>query len=166
MLRPTTKRELHVASALRFNDLRGLIDALPTAKREADFKPGTMNRNIRDVLGHLHHWHVLFLDWHAVGMKGGKPHMPAEGFTWAQNTDLNELIHGLYTGVPPRTMRERFSKSHAQVHALIAKHSDRELFTKKQYTWTGSTSLGAYLDSATCSHYEWAIRLIRKGLRS
>lgn len=166
MPRPTTKKELLAISAKRFTELNALIDEMPPRQRGQEFQPGTMNRNIRDVLGHLHHWHLLFLNWYAVGMKGAIPHMPAEGFTWAQNVDLNKHIHGLYADVPLRTMRARFSKSHAQVHALIGKHSDRELFTKKRFTWTGSTSLGSYLISATSSHYEWAIRLIRKGVSS
>jgi hypothetical protein len=44
---------------------------------------------------------------------------------------------------------------------LIGKHTDEELFTKKRYGWTGSTSLGAYLVSATSSHYDWALKTLR-----
>ena len=42
---------------------------------------------------------------------------------------------------------------------------DDELFEKKRYKWTGSTSLGAYLVSATSSHYDWAFKLIKKCLK-
>ena len=42
---------------------------------------------------------------------------------------------------------------------------DEELFTKKKYHWTGSTSLGSYLVSATSSHYDWALKLIRKSIK-
>ncbi len=44
---------------------------------------------------------------------------------------------------------------------LIGKPTDEELFTNKCYGWTGSTSLGAYLVSATSSHYDWAIKTLR-----
>jgi hypothetical protein len=44
---------------------------------------------------------------------------------------------------------------------LIQKHSDEELFTKKRYAWTGTTSLGAYMISATSSHYDWALKTMR-----
>ena len=37
---------------------------------------------------------------------------------------------------------------------------------KKKYKWTGSTSLGAYLVSATSSHYDWAYKLIKKCLKT
>jgi hypothetical protein len=60
-------------------------------------------------------------------------------------------------------MRARLARSHAKVLAIVERHTNAELFTKKRYAWTGSTSLGAYLVSATCSHYEWARRLIDKG---
>jgi hypothetical protein len=49
---------------------------------------------------------------------------------------------------------------------MIEKHTDEELFEKKKYPWTGSTSLGAYFISATCSHYLWAYDLIRKWLKT
>jgi len=162
MPRPTTKAELLSASAKGFAELNALIDALPPAQREREFKPGAMNRNVRDVLGHLHHWHLLFLDWHAVGMKGNKPHMPAEGYSWAQTSELNHSIHAMYSDVSLRTVRSRFAISHAKVNTIIAHHSNAELFIKKRFAWTGSTSLGAYLVSATSSHYQWAIRLIKK----
>jgi hypothetical protein len=164
MPRPTTKKELLAISAKRFTELNALIDEMPPAQRGQEFQPGTMNRSIRDVLGHVHHWHLLFLDWYSVGMKGGKPDMPAKGYTWAQNAELNSYIHGLYTAVPLRTMRIRCAKSHAALHALIERHSDTELFTKQRYPWTGTTSLGAYLISATSAHYEWAIRLIKRAM--
>jgi hypothetical protein len=44
-------------------------------------------------------------------------------------------------------------------------HSDEELFEKKRYQWTGTTSLGSYLVSATSSHYEWALKLIKRARR-
>jgi hypothetical protein len=58
-----------------------------------------------------------------------------------------------------------FERSHGEVMALIEAHTDAELFTRKRYAWTGSTSLGAYLVSCTSSHYDWALKLIRKGLK-
>jgi hypothetical protein len=48
---------------------------------------------------------------------------------------------------------------------LAAGHTDAELFTKRRYVWTGSTSLGAYLVSATSSHYAWAAKQLRTFLR-
>ncbi len=52
--------------------------------------------------------------------------------------------------------------SHARVLGLIGQFSDEELFTRKHFGWTGSTSLGAYCVSATSSHYEWAVKKLRR----
>ena len=32
----------------------------------------------------------------------------------------------------------------------------------KYYAWTGTTSLGSYCVSATASHYDWALKKIKK----
>jgi hypothetical protein len=165
MPRPTTKTDLLAQSRSKHHVLLTLIDGYSPTDRDRAFKPGTMNRNIRDVLGHLHHWHMLMLEWYAVGMNGGKPEMPAKGYTWATTPELNRWIHGQYDAMPLKKVRDLFERSHAEVMALIERHTDTELLTKKRYAWTGSTSLGAYLASSTSSHYDWALKLIRKGLK-
>jgi len=59
MSRPVNKEELLKASRTKFDDLNAIIQSLTEKDREKQFPEGTMNRNIRDVLGHLHQWHVL-----------------------------------------------------------------------------------------------------------
>ena len=43
----------------------------------------------------------------------------------------------------------------------ISNFSNKELFTKKYFDWTGSTSLGQYFQSSMSSHYEWAYKKIK-----
>jgi hypothetical protein len=64
-----------------------------------------------------------------------------------------------------KKVRELFEKSHNDIRFIIQKHSEKELFEKKKYKWTGTTSLGAYLVSATSSHYEWALKLMKKAMK-
>jgi hypothetical protein len=45
--------------------------------------------------------------------------------------------------------------------ALIENHNDDELFSKKKYEFTGSTTLGAYFHYNTADHYNWALKTIR-----
>ncbi|GAB4430094.1 MAG: hypothetical protein OHK0039_48790 [Bacteroidia bacterium] len=59
-------------------------------------------------------------------------------------------------------VRQRLEESHDQMRRLIGAHSDEALFEKKRYLWTGTTSLGAYFVSVTSSHYDWAIKLIKR----
>ncbi|MEL6535200.1 MAG: ClbS/DfsB family four-helix bundle protein [Bacteroidota bacterium] len=166
MARPTTKAQLLVSSAENYQKLLGYIDGLDAATQTADFPPGTLNRNIRDVLAHLHHWHLLFLRWYEEGMAGQKPAMPAPGYTWKTLPELNRWIQAEYAPLTLAEARSRCDESHARLYAIIEQHSDEELFTKKRYAWTGSTSLGAYLVSANSSHYDWAIKLIKKQLKA
>lgn len=162
MPKPKTKLALIEASRANYDQLLAHVDALSGSQQTAEFKPGTMNRNIRDVFAHLHHWHGLFLNWYEVGMTGEKPEMPAPGYTWKTLPALNREIWDSYRHTPLPETRAQLQKSFADMQAVIARHTDDELFTKRHYGWTGSTSLGAYLISATSSHYGWAFKLIRK----
>nr|WP_273568518.1 ClbS/DfsB family four-helix bundle protein [Maribacter sp. Hal144] len=58
--------------------------------------------------------------------------------------------------------RKILGESFASVQKVIRNHTEGELFEKKKYKWTGSTSLATYLISATSSHYDWAYKLINK----
>ena len=166
MPRPKSKKELTELSQKNFKALNDYIDSFTDKEKSAEFPKGTMNRNIRDVLAHLHHWHLMFLEWYAVGMKGEKPDMPAKGYTWKDTPGLNRKIWKDYQGYKLENVREMLDKSFSDIQNIIRLHSDKELFEKKKYKWTGTTSLGAYLVSATSSHYDWALKLIKKAFAS
>jgi hypothetical protein len=165
MSRPTNKAELLSLSSKNYVKLISHINQLPTELKETPFHPGTMNRNIRDVLAHLHEWQMMMISWYEVGMTGEKPDIPAKGFTWKTVPDLNRIIHQKHKKEQLQTIQSLLSESHKKVTELIEQHSDEELFQKKRYHWTGTTSLGAYFISATSSHYDWALKLIKKGLK-
>jgi hypothetical protein len=162
MPRPKSKTDLLNLAERNFAELLNFIDGFPLKAQEEEFPPGTMNRNIRDVLAHLHYWHRLMLNWYELGMNGQKPEMPAPGYTWKTTPELNRRIWEDHRQMPLSEARKSFESSHAEVRKLVEKHTNDELFEKKRYKWTGSTSLGAYLISATSSHYEWALKLIKK----
>lgn len=135
------------------------------ADKEKEFAKGTMNRNIRDVLAHLHHWHLMMLEWYQTGMKGNKPDIPAKGYTWKTTPELNKKIWEEYRNTGLAEISKKLEKSHKELMKVIEKHTDEELFEKKKYKWTGTTSMGAYFVSATSSHYDWALKLMKKGLK-
>ncbi len=165
MPRPNNKSALLDLSEGNFLKLMDFVDAMEPARQSKQFPPGMMNRNIRDVIMHLHHWHVLFMNWYTVGMTGEKPALPAEGYTWKTVPDLNRSIQGMYQQVTLDDALAQFRTSYNEVRTIIERHTDEELFEKKRYAWTGTTSLGAYLISATSSHYDWGLKLIRKALK-
>ena len=145
-----------------YNKLNALVTNMPSALREKDFPEGTLNRNVRDVLAHVHAWHLLFLDWYTVGMTGNKPAMPAEGHSWRTLPNLNREIRDRYAKLTTDDAISLLKQSFNTLIKLIELHSEDDLFTKAKYSWTGSTSMGAYLISATSSHYHWAYELIVK----
>lgn len=165
MPRPTNKTDLLSLSQKSYKDLIDFVDSFSKEDQNREFPPGTMNRNIRDVLAHLHHWHLLTLEWYSIGMKGEKPDMPAKGYTWKTIPDLNKKIQGKYSTTDLQTARKLLDKSFKEVLSLIEKHTNEELFEKKKYKWTGTTSLGAYLVSCTSSHNDWALKLMKKAMK-
>ena len=162
MPRPKTKNELLEFSQRNFKKLNELVESYSETEQMKEFPEGILNRNIRDVLGHLHAWHLMFLDWYKVGMTGEKPPMPAKGYFWKNTTQLNKEIWKKYQQTELKEIRKLLNESHAKVQKIISDHSEEELFEKKRYKWTGSTSLAVYLRAATSSHYDWAIKLIKK----
>ncbi len=161
MPRPKTKDELLEASQKNFQKLDNFVDSFYEEEKHKEFPEGTLNRNIRDVIAHLHHWNTMTLGWYEEGKKGEKPKIPAEGYTWKTLPELNRVIQKKYSQMNLLEAQSLFSDSFKRLLELMKSHSDEELFEKKRYKWTGSTSLGAYLISATSSHYDWAYKLIK-----
>ncbi len=162
MTRPKNKAELLELSEKNFSNLMEFVEQKSIEEQNRDFPEGTMNRNIRDVLMHLHHWHLMMREWYTVGMAGNKPEMPAKGYTWKTTPELNQWIWEKYQLTNLEEAKKLIRASYHDIRKIIEKHLDEELFEKKKYKWTGTTSLGAYLVSATSSHYDWALKLIRK----
>ncbi len=159
---PKTKLELIQQSQNNYQKLNELIDSFPIEEQASEFPKGTMNRNIRDVLAHLHHWHMMFIDWYKVGMKGEKPDMPAKGYSWKDIKALNKKIQEDYQNHKLDPIKVALNDSHLELQKIMNKHSDDELFEKRRYKWTGSSSLGTYIRANTSSHYNWAYKLIKK----
>jgi hypothetical protein len=162
MARPKNKAELVDLAQKNYTKLITLVENFSVEQQHENFSELFLNKNIRDVLTHVHHWHLMFLKWYNVGMAGNKPEMPAKGYTWKTLPDLNAKIQAMYTTTNLASAKNFLEESFETVLKTIKSHSNEELFTKKKYPWTGSTSLGAYAISATSSHYDWATKLIKK----
>jgi len=162
MPRPKTKEELITLSNGSYKKLLAYIRSMSTDELHAEFPEGYLNRNVRDVLAHLHHWHLMMLEWYKVGMTGKKPDMPAKGYTWKTTPDLNREIWKKYQNEDLKIVITILEKSFTALQKVIHNHTEEELFEKRRYKWTGTTSLASYLISATSSHYDWAYKLIKK----
>ena len=166
MPRPQTKAELLAAAIDGYARINGTIESLTTAQQTATFPFDHRDKNVRDVLAHLHEWQRMMLRWYDSGMDGSKPDMPAVGYTWNTTPDLNAAIWAECQQTSLDSIQKQLAITHQQLLALIDQHTNAELFTKRRYAWTGTTSLGSYLVSATSSHYDWACKLLRRYVRT
>ncbi|MDR0459361.1 MAG: ClbS/DfsB family four-helix bundle protein [Coriobacteriales bacterium] len=171
MPRPQTKSELIAAADSQWNKMWQLIDSLPDAVRAASFDFGAgaklkeahwhRDLNLRDVLVHLYEWHQLLLDWVASNTSGNSaPFLPAP-YTWKTYADMNVGFWQKHQNTSYNDSLTMLQDSHQKVMVMIAGFTDEELFEKKHFTWTGTSSLGSYCVSSTASHYDWAIKKIK-----
>lgn len=163
MPRPKNKTELLELSEINFKkmfELIDLFDADELVNGKIPFED--RDKNMRDILAHLHHWHLMMLKWHKVGMSGEKPDIPAKGYTFKTTPALNQMIWENCQDTDYEDAKKLLKKSHKDIHKIMQHHSDEELFEKKRYKWTGTTSLASYLISSSSSHYDWAMKKIRK----
>lgn len=162
MARPDSKDSLIAAAQSQYNKLLGLLDAMPSEEQNASFVFEDRDRNCRDVLVHLVEWHTMLLRWESANRaQDPQPFLPPP-HTWKTTAALNEELRLRNQGVTLDQALDQLARSHAAVLDLIDSYSNEELFTKKHFPWTGTTSLGSYCVSATSSHYDWAMKKLRK----
>lgn len=164
--RPTCKEDLLHLSKVNFQKLFTLIDTFTTQEQNTNYNFEYRDKNLRDTLCHLHEWHLMMYEWYNVGMSGKKPDMPSKGYTWKTLPNLNQKIWEKYQNTSLDEAKELLESSFRKVQKLIKAHTNDELFTKKYYKWTNTTSLGSYFISATSSHYDWALKYIKKHKKS
>lgn len=164
MSRPTTRDELLERTTSDFGRLLAAVDEVPPERRlgPSDYPRGS----VKDVLAHLDAWHRLFLQWERVGRTGEVAAMPAPGYSWKETPALNREIHQRHVDDPWEDVMASLRESHAQVREVIESYGDEELFEKKRYRWTGSTSVGSYAVSATTSHYDWAMKHLHRSRKA
>lgn len=161
MPRPTTKKDLLALSEENLRKLFSFIESIPESMREKEYPLNERDKNIRDVLCHLHEWHLMVNRWYEEGRNGGSPAVPGEGYTWKTLPALNRVIWEKYQRVSLTDANALLRESHAETTRLIERLSDEQLFTLKMYPWTKTTTLGAYFVSATSSHYDWALKTLK-----
>ena len=167
MARPTTKPDLMEAANERFSKLWQLIDKMSDEEENASFLFEDRDRNVRDVLVHLYEWHQMVKCWHQIGtLEGGLPDVPGAGYTWKTLPALNMEIWKKYQHVPLADAKQMLRESHEMVLLLAQAHTNEELFAKGVYKWTKSSTLGAYFVSATSSHYDWAMKKLKRHIKA
>lgn len=174
MPRATIRAELLTSANEQWNKMWELIGSMSDAQRNAlfvfDASAGKeahwgRDKNLRDVLVHLYEWHQLLLRWVEANQSGDyKPFLP-EPYNWKTYGDMNVEFREKHQSTPYEEAKILLQDSHGKVMTLIEQFSDEELFEKKHFPWTGTTNLGSYCISTTSSHYDWAIKKIKRQIK-
>lgn len=164
MPRPTTRDALLAASASEYAKLQQALADFPETLREDiswSAPIDDQSRNPRDVITHLHAWHLMAMEWCRIGDAGGTPQVPGPGRSWRETPAINAEIWERYAATSYADALGLLTASHAEITDLITTHTDEQLFSKDVYPWTRSTTLGAYFVSSTSSHYTWALKTLK-----
>ena len=130
-------------------------------------EPGVVGEwSAKDVLAHLIEWEQMCLGWYRAGLRGEVLETPAPGYRWNQTPELNQMIYEKHRDRSLDEVLAQFGASHREILGVIQGLSDEELFTAGRYAWTKKLTMGTYFVSATSSHYLWARKEIRKGLKA
>ncbi|WP_101773174.1 ClbS/DfsB family four-helix bundle protein [Peptostreptococcus faecalis] len=176
MARPSSKNDLIKASSEKFKKMIMLIDSLEEGVLNTEFdfnddakkKEGHWSRdkNIRDIYIHLYEWHQLTLNWVKSNINGKKANFLPDPYNWRTYGKMNIEFWEKHQSTDVEKARLMLEKSHEDVMNIIKEFSDKELFTKNNFDWTGTTTLGSYFVSSTSSHYDWAIKKIKAHIKS
>ena len=165
MPRPTSKSDLIQAANDQFAKLWTLIGEMSDEEKSADIVPNERDKNVRDVLVHLYEWHCLLLNWIQTNTNGKPaPFLPAP-YNWKTYPQMNVVFWEKHQNTSYTDAETMLKKTHKEVMAIIETFSNEDLFSKGAFDWTGTTTLGSYCVSATSSHYDWAIKDIKKALK-
>ncbi|MGX6961239.1 ClbS/DfsB family four-helix bundle protein [Vagococcus xieshaowenii] len=177
MVRPKSKESLWQQAEENFDKLQNTINQMTLEQQLEPFgftedflmtkKESHWRRdgNLRDVLIHLYEWHQLFLKWESANSQGQSiPFLP-EPYNWKNYSQMNVEFVTKHQETSLSEAKELLATSHQQMMAIIKRYSNEQLFEKQQYSWTGSTTLGSYVISATSSHYDWANKKLKQQLK-
>ena len=78
---------------------------------------------------------------------------------------MNVRIWRRHQDTPLCEAKTLLAQTHEKVMQLTAYFSDEELFARGHFDFTGKPNLAAYVTGSTSSHYDWAIKKIRKHKR-
>jgi hypothetical protein len=160
-----TKAALLEDIAGAYDALEQRVDDVPESRRD---EPGVWGEDwtVTDLIAHLAEWHRMLLRWYREGAAGRRPDMPAPGYTWNQTPQLNRDIQARHAGRPWAEVWAEFQGTHARVVDLVESLGESELLETGHFAWTRKSSLSTYIGPNTASHYRFAVRVLKRWLKS
>ena len=171
MPRPKNKEELITAANTNYEKLLTMIENRTDAEKEREYDFSSdekkkeahwkRDKNLRDVLMHLHEWHLLLLAWLQNRENGSNKPFLMEGYNWKTYGDMNIVFYNRCQTISEEEALEKFKDSHKRVMEALDTFSQEELFTNTFYPWVGGSCIGGYFISTTSSHYDWAMKKMK-----
>jgi hypothetical protein len=162
MAHPRTRDELLAATARERDTLQHY---LATLSREQMLAPGPYGWSATDHLAHLSEWERLFFGWWEASSRGETPAVPAAGYTWATEHELNRRIYEEHAGEQPEQAVATWIDTSRRLIELVQSIPEADLFAHGRYPWIGRSTLALYVWECGGNHYRWAAREIKKGLK-
>ena len=159
MARATSKPQLLDEIARERRKLDVLLASIPADRKLEEVADGL---SIKDLLAHRTEWGRMLLHWHDQARAGTHPAVPSAEFKWNQLPALNAQIQRRFADAPLERLEADFVEVHDRLYAVVEAMTEDELFGTDYYPFTGSTTLAAYVTSASAAHYRSAAKLIRR----
>ncbi|WP_099203501.1 ClbS/DfsB family four-helix bundle protein [Miniphocaeibacter massiliensis] len=174
MARASTKVDLIESANSKFEKLWDIINKMSESEENGTLVYGDFigkerhwgrDKNLRDILIHLYEWHMLLLNWVDSNISGNEKSFLKEGYNWKTYGDMNVEFWENHQDTSLEKAKDMILESHKKVVCLAEKFSNDELFSKNVFLWVGGSTLGSYFVSTTSSHYDWAMKKLRKYLK-
>ena len=107
----------------------------------------------------------MFFGWYDAGLRGEDPPVPAEGYTWATEHELNQAIYERHRDEQLEHVLADWRDTSRRLLLGINGISEADLFTPGRYAWTGRGALASFVYECGPNHYRWADVEIKRGLK-
>ncbi|MGD0247622.1 MAG: ClbS/DfsB family four-helix bundle protein [Candidatus Limnocylindrales bacterium] len=142
-----------------------LMTMLAGLSPEELLSPGAYGWSAKDHLAHLAEWERMLLAWYDAGVRGEKPAVPGEGYTWATLDALNKRIYEQHRDEPAAHVLADWRDTSRRLLVMTQAASESDLFTPHRYPWTGRGTLASFVYECGPNHYRWAATEIKRGLK-
>lgn len=169
-----TKAELHDEIVRTYNELSTLIEATEASVLTSDFAPAKVaakcttfeqGNNMRDILMHIFDWQRMQADF--VGnIRSGQP---KDFIPEPYRKDYKELERINFEKAQAVPFDEAWSKlkaSHEEMLTLLDGFTDEELFAKKVFKVTYTTTMGCYFMCCTTQPYGKAVKKLKAHIKA
>ncbi len=160
---PKSRRHLIEMTRTNFEKLRLELDQ--AGSRIASL-PCTDEWDVKELLAVRAWWTEAVIEWVGVGLQGGTPITPAEGYRWSETPRLNNDIARSAKRMSFKSIINRLNDGFAALMLLIDSLDDRELLEVGVFEWAGEHPIARWLSLNTARQYTTARALIRKAIRA